>query len=386
MKIYSVTEFREEINDLLGQITIVIQGEVSEFNISQGRFVWFAIKDEETSVKCFMMAFQLRVPIEDGMEVRLVGSPTMFKKGQFVFRPRQVELVGEGSLKQAYEMLQKKLQAEGLFDEDRKRELPRFPKRIAVVTSRDAAAYTDVLRILKNRWSGLKIVHRHVQVQGVQAVGSIVEALQQLNAEEKELDCIILTRGGGSMEDLQAFNDEEVVRAIFASHIPVISGVGHERDTTLSDLVADIRASTPSNAAEIVVPDKTDVIAEIEYMEERMDILVQTALRDKKDMLDRMVYVLEQGARRQLDSCTVLDQRLQFAFQSFQERISAKKESVIAMSRLLQSLHPEQLLQKGFTVTIDGAGNILTSSKTVTEGDTVITKFSDGEVTSIVSK
>lgn len=384
MKVYSVTEFRHEINELLEQITVVIEGEIAEFNVSQNRFVWFTISDEETSVKCFMMAFQLKVPLEDGMQVRLTGSPTTFRKGQYVFRPRQVQLVGEGSLRQAYEQLKKQLTKEGLFDEDRKRELPRFPKKIGLVTSPDAAAYTDFLRILKNRWSGLEIVHVPVQVQGQRAVSTITAGLAQLNEDYSELDAIVVTRGGGSMEDLHAFNDEEVVRAIFASQIPVVCGVGHERDITLSDLVADVRASTPSNAAEMLVPNKDDVLAEVAYLTERMEREVQNKLRVQQDRIEDAIDAMEVQMRTHIDRFRQLDERLRFGFARFQETITLKQQRVDSMRRLLQSLHPHQLLQQGYSITRLADGTVLSSAKLAKKGQKITTELHDGTVESEV--
>ena len=384
MKIYSVTEFRAEINQLLGQVTVVIQGEVSDFNISQNRFVWFSLVDEDTVVKCFMMAFHLHLSIVDGMEIRVVGEPTMFKKGQFVFRPRTVELVGEGNMKQAYDLLKKKLDKEGLFNEERKRPLPRFPHKIGLITSRDAAAYTDVLRVLNNRWSGMKIQHLHVNVQGVHAVQSIVDALDHFNAE-KDLDCIILTRGGGSLEDLHAFNSEEVVRAIFASRIPIVSGVGHERDITLSDLVADLRASTPSNAAEIVVPDRSDVLSEIQFMIERMENGIRRELGEKNDQVQDAVRLLDEQARRQVTLVNNLRQRLELLFESFVSDIKISQQKLESYLLLLHSYNPELILQRGYSMTMDTKGNIVSSVKQLKVGEQMITRFADGMVESTVN-
>ena len=386
MKIYSVSEFRQEVNELLEQVTVAIEGEVTEFHISQNRFVWFSIADEQTVIKCFMLSFQLRIPLEDGMQVRVVGSPTLFKKGQFVFRPRAIELVGDGTLRKAYELLKKKLDAEGLFDEGRKRSLPRFPHTIGLVTSSDAAAYTDVLRILKNRWAGLEIRHINVNVQGARAVTSIVHALQQLNEEEKDLDCIILTRGGGSLEDLQAFNSEEVVRAIFASNIPVVCGVGHERDITLADLVADVRASTPSNAAERVVPHKDDVVAELTHLLSIGEHKIQQYIQEHKDHIDNAVHMLDQYARSQVLQFRELEQRLQFALQEFRSSLILQKEKIQHAAQLLQSFNPQHVLERGYTITMDQSGKVLSRKTQIRSGQHMLTRFSDGSVQSIVQK
>lgn len=385
MKVYTVSEFREEMNQLLGNVTVAIQGEVCDFHIAQNRFAWFSLKDDTTVISCFALTFQLQMVLEDGMEIRAIGSPTLFKKGQFVFRPRQIELVGDGSLRKAFELLKAKLTKEGLFEEYRKRSIPRFPTRIGLITSSDAAAYTDVLRILKNRWSGLQIVHAHVNVQGIQAVPSIVEALQQMNHDCPDLDCLILTRGGGSLEDLQAFNTEEVVRAIFASRIPVVCAVGHERDVTLADLVADIRASTPSNAAERVVPDMRDVRNELIAMQNRMEYVLRNRVQQRQFAIRRTIDVLDHHARRQIHAFTQLEQRLRVGLERFSAATVLAKTTLTHMNQLLDSFNPLHVLKRGYTMTLRSDGTVVRSAAKLRPGDTMRTRFVDGDVESTVS-
>jgi len=331
-----------------------------------------------------MLTFQLRQPLEDGMEVRVVGSPTLFKKGKFTFRPRSIEFVGDGSLKRAYELLKQQLEDEGLFDERRKRSLPRFPQRIGVVTSKDAAAYTDVLRILKNRWAGLDIRHMNVNVQGAQAASSIVSALEEMNKTQKDLDCIILTRGGGSLEDLQAFNSEEVVRAIFGSAIPVVSAVGHERDVTLADLVADVRASTPSNAAEMVVPDKKDVVKELGYMSESMQKYFLSNIQKRQQQIFSAVQVVEGKFHSSVADYQALRHRLHSAIQQHQSQLHFSQKKIDHCVQLLRSYHPDQILQRGFTLTFDQGGRLVRTSKQIKKGQNIQTQFVDGKVQSRV--
>ncbi len=270
MRVYSVTEFNREINTLLTDITVCLQGEVSDFKVAQNRFVWFDLKDQKSKVSCFLLAFNLKVQLVDGLEIQVIGSPGLFlKSGRFYFQVKEIKLVGAGALKKQYELLKKKLAQEGLFSAARKRPLPRFPQRIGLITSPAAAAYTDVLKILKNRWAGLEIILFPTVVQGPTAVSQILAAFQR--ADQLALDVIILTRGGGSAEDLQAFNEEQVCRAVFSSKTPVVSAVGHERDITLVDYVADVRAATPSNAAELAVPYKKDVLFQIDTLLEKQE-------------------------------------------------------------------------------------------------------------------
>ena len=213
----------------------------------------FTLKDKESNVRCFMTVWDLKAEIEDGMMVKVSGRPTLTQKWGFSFNLKSVQPAGEGALRRAFVLLQKKLTAEGVFSIERKRSLPRFPQHIALITSREAAAYSDFIKVLNARVGGLKISFIHTQVQGEKAPQQIIEALEAANTGLTDLDVIVLARGGGSLEDLQAFNDEMVVRAVAASRTPTIVGVGHERDVTLAELAADVRASTPSNAAELLV-------------------------------------------------------------------------------------------------------------------------------------
>lgn len=380
MRIYTVSEFREELNELLSQVMVAIEGEVSDFHISQNRFVWFTLADKKTSVSCFMLAFQLHVPVESGMKVRVIGAPTMFTKGKLVFRPKTLELIGEGTLQKAYELLKAKLTKEGLFDESRKRTLPRFPAKIGLVTSKDAAAYTDVLRILNNRWAGLEIYHVNVQVQGAQAVDCIVAGLAQLNEDHPELDAIILTRGGGSLEDLQAFNTEEVVRAIFASDIPVICAVGHERDITLSDLVADVRASTPSNAAERVVPHKDDVLGEIQSIVLRTESFIHAQLTQHQHRMAESVNSLELSVRSTLNTFHDLHRRLQGQVNFLENALGVQKQQIEYSVRFLQSMNPYNVLQRGYTLVFDDKEKLLKTAAQAKKAARITIRFADGTV------
>lgn len=384
MRVYSVSEFRDELNELLSEVTVSIQGEVTGFHVSRNRFVWFSLADENTVIDCFMLTFQLRQQLEDGMEIRVVGSPTMFKKGKFVFRPRQIELIGEGSLRRSYEMLKKQLEKEGLFDESRKRELPRFPERVGLVTSKDAAAYTDFLRIINNRWSNTELFHVDVQVQGERAVGDIVAAIAQLNEERSELEAIVLTRGGGSLEDLHAFNAEEVVRAVYASKIPVIVGVGHERDTSLADLAADVRASTPSNAAELLVPHKDDVRSQIEWMLERGEQSVQQRAREYSQGTDSAIHALHQHMSRFMQQTDQLLFRIWRTVESMDSTIQLYASKSTSIIQLLQSMHPKHVLKKGYSITRAADGSILRSAASVHSGGQLHTELADGTVISTV--
>ena len=240
--------------------SVSIEGEVGSFKVNQGKYVFFDLKDASGSVGCFMTVWQLRQPIEDGMKVIVSATPKLTQWGKFSLTVKAVRPSGEGSLKKSFDLLKLKLEKEGLFAENRKRPLPETPRRIAVISSTQAAGYGDFMKILSDRWGGLHVDVAHVQVQGGDAPDQMIRALKYFNSREELPEVIVLVRGGGSADDLSAFNDELLVREIAGSRIPTVVGVGHEVDVSLADLAADVRAATPSNAAQLVVPDRKEII------------------------------------------------------------------------------------------------------------------------------
>ncbi|MBI4262307.1 exodeoxyribonuclease VII large subunit [Candidatus Uhrbacteria bacterium] len=376
-KILTVSEFTHAVSDYLeqGLGVVAIQGEVVDFRVAKEKLVYFTLKDATAQVLCFMMVWDLHQPLEDGMEVKVTGTPKLFtSRGQFHVRVMEVELVGAGALQRAFQILKTKLEKEGLFAPERKRALPRFPRVIGLVTSEDAAAYTDVLRILNNRWQGLEIILAHVPVQGVGAISEIVAAIKwfsQLPTYGDPFsvirrtglvyrpDVVIVTRGGGSLEDLQAFNAEEVARAIFASTVPVVVGVGHERDVTLADLVADVRAATPSNAAELVVPDRRDILYQIDTMVDTIEDAITGSIRERSNTL---VTALTRGAHQWI------------------ERFRSRLEHA---TQLLNVLSPKAVLARGYSITMF-QGKTLRAVKNIHAGDHVKTTLADGEFKAVV--
>ncbi|MBR3052387.1 exodeoxyribonuclease VII large subunit [Candidatus Saccharibacteria bacterium] len=260
----SPTEFVAVVNQTLeyAYSSVLITGEVASYKVNQGKWVFFDLKDEETSISCFMPLWSLRVPLEDGMKVVARGVPKLTKWGKFSLTVNAIKPVGEGSLKRAYEMLKKKLAAEGLFDPAKKRSLPADLTRLGVISSTGAAGYADFIKIINARWGGMRVQVAHTQVQGMDAPEQMIRALKYFN-ERSEVQVIAMLRGGGSADDLSCFNDEALVREIAASRIPVITGIGHEVDESLADLAADVRASTPSNAAEMLTKDRNEERAKL---------------------------------------------------------------------------------------------------------------------------
>ena len=297
------TEFVAVVNQTLeyAYSSVTLVGEVAEFKVNQGKWVFFNIKDAETSIPCFMTLWNLTVPVEDGMKVVVRGTPKLTKWGKFSFTVTKIAPMGEGALKKAFEILKKKLTDEGLFDVKRKRSIPEDLTRLGVISSVDAAGYADFVKIINARWGGMKVLVAHTQVQGLDAPEQIIRALKYFN-ENTDVQMIAMIRGGGSRDDLACFNDEALVRAVAASRIPVIAGIGHEIDESLVDLAADVRASTPSNAAEMLTRDrKTENIREkILMMRQRMmsEInMLQSEVMQKKRLIETLnpERILRQG-------------------------------------------------------------------------------------------
>lgn len=356
MKVYQVSEFIDHINSLIASEVLGVEGEISGFNISQGRWVFFDLKDERDGAKigCFMLAFRLKAELADGMRVKVLGIPKVHEKsGQFRVNVEAVELLGEGALKRAYELLLKKLEKEGLFDESRKRVIPKFPEVVGVIASKESAAYGDFMRILKNRWGGVAVELAHVRVQGDGAAEDIVRAFAYFNGCKEKPDALVLTRGGGSLEDLQAFNSEEVARAVFSSKVPVIVGVGHERDETIADFVADRRASTPSNAAEIIVPDRRDVAYVLSGMGESLQ-------RSLGRVLDARVGILNEFAG---------------VMQLFLREKMARLDGCIST---LKTLDPRLVLKRGYALVRSDSGSIVKDAAAISIGATIAVQLARG--------
>ena len=274
----------------------------------------------------------------------------------------------------AYLALKAKVEAEGVFDSARKRVLPVFPQKIGIITSREAAAFGDFLRVLRDRMGGITLVHADVHVQGQHAVSEIIEAFRQFNAlpPQERPEVLVLTRGGGSFEELHAFNDEQVVRAVFSSRIPVMVGVGHERDETLCDFVADVRASTPSNAAERVVPRREDLLQDISYMISNIDSRFSRFLFHARSQVDRSILVFDHaflGLRERLVFLhEELYKRMHFAIEKMTTRVHAHL-------RFLEGVNPTAVLARGYAIIRKSQGDLVMSSAQVAQGDVLSVQF-----------
>ncbi|KKU26058.1 MAG: Exodeoxyribonuclease 7 large subunit [Candidatus Magasanikbacteria bacterium GW2011_GWA2_46_17] len=361
---------------------------MSQYKISQGKWVFFDLKDERSVVNCFSTVYTLRALLEDGMKIRVTGYPKIHdRSGRFSITVQAVELVGVGSLQRAYLLLKQKLTAEGLFDPARKRPLPFLPTRVGVIGSKDSAGFGDFKRILNNRWSGLEIELRHVAVQGEQAVSDIVQAFQEFNKgdESDRPEVIALIRGGGSMEDLAAFNTEEVARAIYGSKAPVICGVGHEKDETLADLVADVRASTPSNAAERMVPDRKDFISQLDFTLEHLGQKLEHKVFNLRHEVLHRLNAIASYAEAPLQKCRLLVGSFYGLVGKLETTVKHKAEFILSCERLLKSFNPGQVLNRGYSITRGLKGAIITNPSQVDVGEEIVVELSKGKIHGKVS-
>ena len=329
--VLSVSDFVAITNQTLEYAypSVEIEGEVAEFKVNQNKYVFFNLKDQESSVGCFMMVYALRVPIEDGMKVVIKAAPKLTKWGKFSLTVQQIRPSGEGSLKKSFELLRAKLEKEGLFALERKRLLPTLPEHVAVISSPDAAGYRDFMKIVDSRWGGMMIDVAPVQVQGAVAPDQMIRALNYINEQEDLPEVIVIIRGGGSADDLAAFNDELLVRAVASSRVPVLSGIGHEVDVSLVDMAADVRASTPSNAAEVLVPEKADVVRHtrqsLRHIVTQTERAIDTMHRERQLQLHRMIDRLSDAQER-------------------------AENQLAHMKDVMTAFHPQRVLERGYAI------------------------------------
>lgn len=373
----TVSEFNALVNQTLefAYAQIVVEGEVASYKVNQGKWVFFDLKDETSVVGCFIPIFQLKTPLEDGMLVRVTATPQLTKWGKFSLTVKSVELAGEGTVKRAFELLKAQFEKEGLFATERKRPLPEFPTKVALITSKQAAAYNDFMTILNDRWGGVALDHYQVQVQGADAPNSVVSAINEANSHTG-YDVIVLIRGGGSAEDLQAFNTEEVVRAVFGSHIPTMVGIGHEDDVTLAELVADVRAATPTDAARRLVPDKKQIAHKIAALSSAQT----NAIHERLQYIAKLITRFEHAFGLQLQSLLhYLKQTSERLNRSLDDRLQLVGQTISGHKRLLHSLDPQNVLARGYSITRVGT-KVITSAAQVRPNDRLVIQLHKGEI------
>jgi len=374
----SVKAFLGILNETLSFAfpAVTVEGEVSSFKVNQGKWVFFDLKDEDATLPCFMPVYQLKVPLEDGMKVRVTGVPKVTKWGKFSLTVRSVALAGEGELKRAFELLKAKLEAEGLFAAERKRPLPAFPRTIGLITSGQSAAYADFMKILGGRWGGLTIQLADVQVQGAAAPDQIIGAINYFNAAASPPDVLVLARGGGSLEDLQAFNMEAVARAVAASRTPTIVGVGHEVDVSLADFAADRRAATPTDAARIVVPDRAQVAGEIAHRQRQLASAVRHQLARYHQTIIHQVTALERFVGLPRQRLASLQARL---LVSQHQTFITQYRRLDALARLLASFDPAATLKRGYAI-VRHEGQVVVAAGQVSAGKALMIQLAAGSV------
>lgn len=340
-----------------------IEGELANFRISKNKWVYFDVKDEYAKVSCFASVYALPGPLQDGMLVRVSGTPRLHPQFGFSVTVQTIQPSGEGSLKKAFELLKVKLANEGLFDESRKRAIPYPPRRIALVTSFESAAYADFIKIISARWPFVGIDLYDVQVQGDPAPTQLANAIATANTEGDVADVLVITRGGGSADDLAAFDDERVVRSIAASRIPTLVAIGHEIDESLAELAADKRASTPSNAAELLVPDRDHEIMAASRLRAHLHVVAKGAITSEQ----KNIQYLHIALARQLNAL-----------------VGSAWREVESSRNLLQAYNPQSVLQRGYALVRHNA-RLVRDVGEVAKGDVIDINLHDGFIAATVN-
>lgn len=389
-------------DDFLG--SVAVRGELSNYKIYPSGHHYFTLKDAESSLKCVMFrsaAGKLHFRPESGMGVTAWGRISVYPRdGAYQLYCEALMPEGFGDLQMAYEQLKAKLEKEGLFDRSHKKPIPRYPERIAVITSSAGAAVHDIIRVLRRRWPMGKIMLLPVRVQGVEAPGEIAAALRYAS-EHKVADVVITGRGGGSIEDLWAFNDERVARAIYDCEIPVISAVGHEPDVTIADFVADLRAATPSNAAELAAPDVTELMQAIDSAMRRLENSMAKRISGSREALEAL------SSRRVLQSATGFIEQRRSQVETLRVRLEAasgfasksrsqldnlvsrldsalnaamtrKKNEYLRAAAKLDALSPLKVLSRGYAIAMDEDGRAVKDSSGVRAGDKLTVRLASG--------
>ncbi len=390
----TVTELTGQIKSLLEEtfVSVSVCGEISDLARPRSGHIYFSLKDETAQIRAVLWrgtARQLKFDLDDGMEVICEGQIDVYPpRGSYQLVVREMEPRGVGALQLAFRQLHEKLSVEGLFDSERKRPLPSFPQRIAVVTSPTGAAIRDFLQVLKRRWRAMDTLIVPSRVQGAGAADEIATAIRQVNHLNPLPDILVVTRGGGSLEDLWSFNEEAVVRAIVDSQVPVVSAIGHEIDITLSDLAADMRALTPSEAAEHVAPSSEDTLRHLAIHQQRL----VTALRRRssqarlelnglasRSALKRPLEHVRQRARR-------VDELELRASRAIERRRENTRHQITRLAGQLETLSPLRVLARGYSVTSLANGRLVHDSKSLSIGDQVVTRLAHGQLHSRVEE
>ena len=370
MQVYTISQLNSTARQLLEDNfpPILVEGEISNLARPSSGHIYFSLKDEFAQVRCAMFRNQnhgLDFTPENGMHVLVKAQVSIYEqRGDYQLIIYHMEAAGAGILRKKFEQLKKKLLAEGLFAKEHKKTIPKLPNCIGVITSATGAAIRDIISVLKRRFASIPIIIYPTQVQGDQAAGQIVKAIETANQHNK-CDVLIMARGGGSLEDLWPFNEEIVARSIFASQIPIVSGIGHEVDFTIADFVADVRAATPSAAAELITPDSAEWIDMLKNLPNKFAQLLNIKLRNYAQNLDN------------------LEQRLSLAINNF---LKHKEAKLINLSRALEAISPLATLNRGYAIITTKDNKILCDSGQVNIGDKVNARLKKGNIKCTVNE
>lgn len=403
VRIYTVTQLTKDLRCVLENTfgDVWVEGEISNFIVSSAGHAYFSIKDENSLLNCVMFksdSARIKFEIENGLHVLCRGRISVYdKRGQYQLYVKKVEPCGLGALQLAFERVKKKLHAEGLFEEEHKKPLPFLPLRIGVVTSPTGAVIKDILKVLRRRYGNIEILLCPVRVQGQEAKDEIAAAIEDLNELNRQIvagqeqgnviDVMIVGRGGGSIEDLWPFNEEKVARAIHASEIPVISAVGHEIDYTISDFVADLRAPTPSAAAELAIPLKDELSGRIKDVRGRLFL----GMKKKLDILKRELntlsgsYVLRTPVNVFLQLGQQVDDLTKEATSRVNHYLELKEADLGKITGKLATLSPLSVLERGYSITFS-EGRAVKKFTDVKEGSQLVTKLAQGKIASRVER
>lgn len=439
--IFSVTQLTRKIRNLLedriGEVWV--EGEISNLRKQSSGHHYFTLKDESAQISCALFRNKIRqltFPLEDGMKVQVLGNVSVYQaRGNYQIIVELIQDKGLGALQAKFEALKRKLDSEGLFDSSTKQSVPDFPETICLITSPTGAALRDILSVMQRRAPWVTVLVYPVRVQGKEAAGEISQALEFLASWNEQattsIDTVVITRGGGSLEDLWPFNEEQVARSIHAFPLPVVSAIGHEIDFTISDFVADLRAPTPSAAAEMIVPDSEELLNRIQHMQtslertvgasverhaDRIEFMAGSALlkepmrivsdltQDHDRITDKLESVFQKAIEEKANSISELRHQLTLhhpvkRLESVSGRFSllanqltnsalaqcqALSERCTSAASSLKNLGPGSVLARGYSITLDENGNLIESAKNSKAGDRIISKFSDGEIRSTV--
>ena len=386
--IWTVTELTHYVHDLLANDDnlqdVWVQGEVSNFSRPSSGHLYFTLKDSACSLRCVMWknaAMRQKFIPREGDALEVHGSLNVYEAaGQYQLYADSIRPAGEGALYREFLRLKARLEAEGLFAPERKRLIPRWPHRIGIVTSPTGAALRDILHTLSRRYPVVEVVLAPTQVQGDEAPAGIVTAIQALNRVAHP-DVILVARGGGSIEDLSAFNDEGVARAIAASAAPVISGVGHETDFTIADFVSDLRAPTPTAAAELSTPDRAELLVSLDDMSQRMGRAMQSVLNSQRWKLNRIEsrLVLRSPQTRIHSGLQRLDDLTRRVGVAFVHRLQVQRVHLTGLDARLTALNPQSVLKRGYALVSLPDGRPVCSTRQVKPGDDLSIRVSDGQ-------